>query len=55
VDTADGYIDRGTVYIDFERDGTADFARIYLTDEWENVIYIEIEPLMQQVRIRQDE
>jgi prepilin-type N-terminal cleavage/methylation domain-containing protein len=55
IDTPEGFVNAGFVHIGFERDGTADYSRVALADQWENVIYLEVEPLMQQVRIYQDE
>lgn len=55
VDTPEGWIDRGSVQIVFERDGTSDYASIVLTDAWDNSVRLEVQPLLDTVRIRSHE
>jgi prepilin-type N-terminal cleavage/methylation domain-containing protein len=55
VDTPEGWIDRGYVQIVFERDGTSDAAEIVLMDAWENRVRLQVEPLLDIVRIRSHE
>ena len=55
VNTADGWIEDGTVQIVFQVDGTTDYSEIVMRDNWENRIVLEIEPLLDIVRIRLEE
>ena len=55
VNTADGWIEDGTVQIVFQIDGTTDYSEIVMRDNWENRIVLEIEPLLDIVRVRQEE
>lgn len=55
VNTADGWIEDGTVQIVFQADGTTDYSEIVMRDNWENRIVLEIEPLLDIVRVRQEE
>jgi len=54
VSTPEGFIDRGSVQIVFERDGTSDPAEIVLVDAWDNSVRLEVQPLLDIVRIRTD-
>ena len=51
----DGFIDQGEINIVFERDGTTSRAEIVLADAWENEIALEIQPLLDTVRLRAPE
>jgi prepilin-type N-terminal cleavage/methylation domain-containing protein len=51
IDTWEGWIERGGVQIVFERDGTTDFTEIHLADAWDNLVVIEVQPLLDTVRI----
>jgi prepilin-type N-terminal cleavage/methylation domain-containing protein len=51
----DGFIDQGEIQIVFGRDGTTDYAEIVLADAWENEIALEIQPLLDTVRLRDPE
>lgn len=55
VQTPEGWIQKGSVQIVFERDGTSDFAEIVLADTWDNSLTLEIQPLLDTVRIHDDE
>lgn len=53
--TPDGWIEDGTVQIVFQVDGSTDYAEIVLRDKWENRVILEIQPLLEVVRIRKEE
>ncbi|MBW2229643.1 MAG: prepilin-type N-terminal cleavage/methylation domain-containing protein [Deltaproteobacteria bacterium] len=55
VDTPEGWIERGSVQIVFERDGTSDYAEIVLMDVWDNAVRLQVQPLLDIVRIRDHE
>ena len=49
--TPEGWIDRGEVSIEFERDGTASYTEIYLDDESGQTLVLDVLPLADAVRI----
>jgi prepilin-type N-terminal cleavage/methylation domain-containing protein len=53
VQTPEGWIERGKVQIVFQRDGTSDSAEIVVEDAWNNSMTLEVQPLFDQVRIRE--
>jgi prepilin-type N-terminal cleavage/methylation domain-containing protein len=53
--TPDGWIEDGTVQIVFQVDGSTDYAEIVLRDNWENRVILEVQPLLEIVRIRKEE
>ncbi len=55
VQTPEGWIERGSVQVVFARDGTTDFAEIVLSDAWDNRVVLEVQPLLDMVRIRNDD
>jgi prepilin-type N-terminal cleavage/methylation domain-containing protein len=55
IDTWEGWIERGGVQIVFERDGTTDFTEIHLADAWDHLVVIEIQPLLDTVRVHTGE
>jgi prepilin-type N-terminal cleavage/methylation domain-containing protein len=55
VATPEGWIERGSVQIVFQSDGTTDYAEIVLADEWENQVLLEVQPLLDLIRIRLNE
>jgi len=55
VSTPDGWIDDGTVQIVFQVDGSTDYAEIILVDSWENRAILEVQPMLQTVRIHIEE
>ena len=52
IDTTQGPVNRGTVAVGFERDGTADPTRILLADERGHTVVVDVEPLEETVRVR---
>jgi type II secretion system protein H len=54
VDTPDGRIQRGQVSVGFARDGSADSTVIYLQDAAGDRVAIDVQPLDERVRIRND-
>ena len=54
VETPAGVVDRGEVSVVFARDGSADYTQIVLEDGTGNRVGIDIEPLDERVRIRND-
>ena len=55
VNTPDGWIEEGSVQIVFRSDGSTDFSEIVLRDTWQNRVVLEVEPLLETVRIRREE
>jgi len=55
LDTEAGWFESGTVEIVFGSDGVTEYAVLKLADAWDNTISLEIEPLIELVRIREDE
>jgi len=49
IDTTQGPVNRGTVAVGFERDGTADPVRVVLADARGHVVAIEVQPLEETV------
>jgi type II secretion system protein H len=49
--TPEGWIQRGEVSIEFERDGTASYTEIYLDDESGRTLVLDVLPLADVVRI----
>jgi hypothetical protein len=49
--TPEGWIERGEVSIEFERDGTASYTEIYLDDESGRTLVLDVLPLADAVRI----
>jgi type II secretory pathway pseudopilin PulG len=52
VETAEGYLEKGQVEVTFETDGTASAAKIYLENEVDRSLMLEVLPLADRVRIR---
>jgi len=55
VETPEGFIDTGEVQLVFGRDGTTDYAEVIIADAWDNQLIVEIQPLMDRVRLRRPE
>jgi prepilin-type N-terminal cleavage/methylation domain-containing protein len=55
VETPAGIVDRGQVSVVFARDGSADYTEIVLEDGAGNRVAIDVEPLDERVRIRNDD
>ena len=51
IDTTEGPVNRGTVAVGFERDGTADPVRIVLADSRGHVVAVEVAPLEEAVQV----
>ena len=51
IDTSEGPVNRGTVAVGFERDGTADPVRIVLADARGHVVMVDVEPLEETVGV----
>ncbi len=49
--TPEGWIERGEVSIEFERDGTASYTEIHLDDESGRTLVLDVLPLADAVRI----
>lgn len=54
IETPSGWIDRGQVGIAFERDGSTDAAEIVIQDPDDRRIVLEVRPLLDSVRIRDE-
>ncbi|MDG2334067.1 MAG: prepilin-type N-terminal cleavage/methylation domain-containing protein [Myxococcota bacterium] len=55
VNSPDGWIDDGTVQIVFQVDGSTDYAEISLVDSWGNRAILEIQPMLEIVRVYLEE
>jgi type II secretion system protein H len=51
VQTPEGWIQRGAVSVEFERDGTASYTEIHLDDESGRTLVLDVLPLADAVRI----
>ena len=54
IETPEGWLESGQAQVVFAVDGTSDFSEIILADAWDNKITLEIQPLLDQVRIHSD-
>jgi prepilin-type N-terminal cleavage/methylation domain-containing protein len=54
VETPQGRITRGQASVEFARDGTADYTEIYIEDAVGDHIALDVYPLDERVRIRND-
>jgi prepilin-type N-terminal cleavage/methylation domain-containing protein len=55
VETSEGYLERGQVAIRFETDGTATSAAVFLGNEADRSLVLDVLPLADRVRIRDEE
>lgn len=55
VETAEGYVERGQVEVEFEIDGTATSAEIYLDNELDRRLVLAVLPLADRIRIRDED
>jgi prepilin-type N-terminal cleavage/methylation domain-containing protein len=53
VDTESGWYESGAVEVVFGADGVAEYSEIRLADAWDNVVVLEVEPLIELIRIRE--
>jgi prepilin-type N-terminal cleavage/methylation domain-containing protein len=53
LDSESGWFESGEVEIVFGSDGVTEYARLKMADAWDNAISLEIEPLLELVRIRE--
>lgn len=53
VDSESGWYESGAVEIVFGPDGVAEYSEIRLADAWDNVIVLEVQPLLELIRIRE--
>jgi prepilin-type N-terminal cleavage/methylation domain-containing protein len=53
LDTESGWFESGEVEIVFGPDGVTEYAELQMADAWDNTISLEIEPLIELVRIRE--
>ncbi len=54
LETNDGWIERGEVSVDFDRDGTTDYTEIVLDNEAGQTLTLDVLPLADAVRIRDE-
>lgn len=52
--TPDGWFEKGTVQLIFERDGTTEYSELFLADGSDNEMMLEIRALLTQVRIHRE-
>ena len=55
LDTAEGWFDSGEIALVFERDGTTDAAELVIADDNGNSLVLQVLPLLDTVRILDDE
>lgn len=53
VDSESGWFESGAVEIVFGPDGVAEYSEIRLADAWDNVVVLQVEPLLELIRIRE--
>jgi len=53
--TPTGWVDEGEVQLVFQTDGSTDYAEVALADRWGNGVTLEIQPLLDHVRVHRDE
>jgi prepilin-type N-terminal cleavage/methylation domain-containing protein len=54
LETPDGWITRGEASVEFARDGTATYTEIYLEDPSGHRVALDVHPLDERVRLRDD-
>ena len=54
VETTEGFVSEGEVAVEFARDGTASYSEIYIQDNSGNRIALDVYPLDERVRIRDE-
>ncbi len=52
IDTPEGFIEVGEVQLVFGSDGSTDYAEVIVADAFENRVIVEVQPLLDRVRIR---
>ncbi len=52
IDSASGWHESGAVEVVFGSDGVAEYSEIHLADAWDNEVVLEVEPLLELIRIR---
>ena len=55
VTTPEGWVDEGEVQLVFQTDGSTDYAEVVLGDRWGNGVVLEIQPLLDHVRVHREE
>jgi prepilin-type N-terminal cleavage/methylation domain-containing protein len=55
LDTAEGWFDSGEIQLVFDRDGTTDAAELVIADTNGNALILEVRPLLDSVRIIDEE
>ena len=53
VDSEAGWFESGAVEVVFGPDGIAEYSEIRMADAWDNVVVLEIEPLIELIRVRE--
>ncbi len=51
IETPEGWIDQGRVFVSFARDGTASYTALYLDDESGRSVVLDVLPLADTVRV----
>ncbi len=51
IETPEGWIDQGRVFVSFARDGTASYTALYLDDESGGSVVLDVLPLADAVRV----
>jgi len=55
IETPEGFTEQGEFQMVFNRDGSTEYTEIILSDSFDNRVIIEVQPLLDRVRIRRDE
>jgi len=55
LETAEGWFDNGEIALVFDRDGTTDAAELVIADDYGNSLVLEVRPLLDTVRILDDQ
>ncbi len=52
IESESGWHESGAVEVVFGADGVAEYSEIRLADAWDNVVVLQVEPLLELIRIR---
>ena len=55
INTETGWVTEGEVQLVFQTDGSTDYAELTLTDDWGNQVILEVQPLLDYVRVHRVE
>jgi prepilin-type N-terminal cleavage/methylation domain-containing protein len=55
IDSESGWFESGGVFIGFGPDGVAEYTELRLADAWDNVVVLEVAPLLELIHVREAE